>query len=195
MTAIAFIAGSIRHGRRSRLVADWAAGVSAEERTGLHCEVVDLADAGLPAADGPRLGPYGGEYTQRWSETVSRFDGFVFVTPEAGHAVTGALGTALDLLYAEWNDKAAGLISYGLHGRTGATETLRATLAGLRVETVQPQVGLSLLTDFQIESPAHPGTVTPARLQRLALLAMLDEVIATARALGPVRAVRMAAAA
>jgi NAD(P)H-dependent FMN reductase len=33
--------------------------------------------------------------------------GYVFVTPEYNHGISGALKNAIDFLYAEWNDNAA----------------------------------------------------------------------------------------
>jgi NAD(P)H-dependent FMN reductase len=35
----------------------------------------------------------------------------VFVTPEYNHSTSGALKNAIDFLFAEWNDKAAGFVS------------------------------------------------------------------------------------
>ncbi|MFB8734753.1 NADPH-dependent FMN reductase [Bacillus sp. SL00103] len=39
---------------------------------------------------------------------VSELDGFIFVTPEYNKAVTAGLKDAIDYLYTEWNNKAAG---------------------------------------------------------------------------------------
>ncbi len=166
MTKIAIIAGSTRPGRRSRLVAEWAASVAAQEHPAAEFEIVDLADFALPLLDEelPALfGRYGNEHTVRWAETIARYDGFVFVTPEYNHSIPGALKNALDFLYAEWNDKAAGFIGYGLHGGTRAVEHLRLILAELKVATVRTQVALSLHHDFTAKTPGEPGALTPAR--------------------------------
>jgi NAD(P)H-dependent FMN reductase len=55
-----------------------------------------------------------------------------------------ALKNAINLLYGEWNDKAAGFVSYGVHGGTRAVEHLRRVLAELKVAGVRSQVVLSL---------------------------------------------------
>lgn len=44
---------------------------------------------------------------------MDSFDGYVFLVPEYNHSYPGALKNALDYVYREWNDKAAGIISYG----------------------------------------------------------------------------------
>jgi NAD(P)H-dependent FMN reductase len=36
-----------------------------------------------------------------------------FVTPEYNHGISGAVTNAIDFLYAEWNNKAAGFVGYG----------------------------------------------------------------------------------
>jgi NAD(P)H-dependent FMN reductase len=59
---------------------------------------------------------YTKEHTKAWSEKVTSFDGFIFVTPEYNHGVPAALKNALDFLYVEWNNKVAGFIGYGNTG-------------------------------------------------------------------------------
>jgi NAD(P)H-dependent FMN reductase len=41
------------------------------------------------------------------------FDGHVFVTPEYNPGISGALKNAIDFLFREWNDMAAGFVSCG----------------------------------------------------------------------------------
>ena len=48
-----------------------------------------------------------------WSALVEGSDAFVFVTPEYNHAFNAALKNAIDYLHAEWQHKAAGIVSYG----------------------------------------------------------------------------------
>ena len=72
-----------------------------------------------------------------------------------------ALKNAIDYLYTEWNDKAAGFVSYGVHGGTRAVEHLRLTLAEVMVADVRTQVALSVFTDFEITDPTEPGLFAP----------------------------------
>lgn len=199
MTRIAIIIGSTRPGRRGETVARWV-----DELAGRHpavadgdatFEVVDLADFGLPLLD-ERLpaivGEYGNAHTQRWAATIDSFDGFVFVTAEYNHSVPAALKSAIDYLFAEWNDKAAGFVSYGIHGGTRAVEHLRLALAEVKVADVRSQVVLPVFTEFEftdleMTDPTAPGVFSPSAYQEPALNEMLDEVIAWSRALEPLR--------
>ena len=87
------------------------------------------------------------------------------------------LKNALDYLYAEWNDKAAGFVSLGGHGGLRAVEQLRLVLAELKVATVRTQVAFGR-GDLQGELQQHEE-----------LNGMLDELVAWASALRSVRAV------
>ena len=71
------------------------------------------------------------------------------MTPEYNHGISGALKNAIDFLYAEWNNKAAGFVGYGSAGGVRAVEHLRLVMAEVQVATVRNQVALSLFTDFE----------------------------------------------
>jgi NAD(P)H-dependent FMN reductase len=75
---------------------------------------------------------------------VSRYDGFVLVTPEYNHSTSSVLKNALDTVYAEWNNKAAALVSYGAVGGVRAAEHLRQILAVLQVADIGAQLSFSL---------------------------------------------------
>ena len=138
----------------------------------------------MPAA----FGEYRHEHTRRWAAAVESYDGFVFVTPEYNHAMPAALKNAIDFLFVEWQDKAAGFVSHGVHGGVRAVEQLRLTMGELRVADVRAQVALSAFTDFEISDPTQPGRLTAAAHQEQTLAEMLDEVVAWPRALRPLRA-------
>ena len=190
MTEIAIIVGSTRPGRRSRTVAEWVAAEAAQTHPSSSFDIVDLADFALPLLDEATpaiFGQYDKEHTTRWAATIARYDGFVFVTPEYNHSIPGALKNALDFLYAEWNDKAAGFVSYGLNGGTRAVEHLRLILAELQVATVRAQVVLSLFDDFASPTSAEQITLTPDPHHEATLRTLLDEVVAWSGALHTVR--------
>ncbi len=67
------------------------------------------------------------------------------------------LKNAIDYLYAEWNNKAAGFVSYGGAGGTRAVEHLRLVAGELQVADVRSQVALSLFTDFENFTDLNPG--------------------------------------
>ena len=184
---IAVVVGSSRPGRRADQVAEWLMGIARRRDTPeVEYRLVDLADDPLPLFDEelpPMAGSYTNEHTQRWANTVDRFDGFVFVTPEYNHSFPAVLKNAIDYLYAEWNDKAAAFVSYGVAGGTRAVEQLRLVLAEVKVASVRSQVGLTLATDFATDS----GTCAPGRHHRDAADRMLDELVAWAGALKRLR--------
>jgi NAD(P)H-dependent FMN reductase len=200
MIRIAVILGSTRPGRRGEAVARWVAEVAARHPAAAvgeaTFELVDLADYALPLLDEPVpaiFGQYQNETTRRWADAIGSFDGFVFVTPEYNHSMTAALKNAVDHLFAEWNDKAAGFVSYGVHGGTRAVEHLRLALAEVKVAGVRSQVVLSVFADFDytgcdMTDPTSVGRFTPQEQQEPAVNTMLDEVIAWSVALKPLRA-------
>ena len=146
---------------------------------------MDIADFNLPLLDEPKpstSGEYVHEHTLAWSATVASVDGYVFITPEYNHGTSAALKNAIDFLYQEWTNKAAGFIGYGYTMGARAVEHLRLTMAALQVATVRPQVGLSLFTDFE-----NSTAFEPSPLQENSLTVLLDHVIAWSGALKTLR--------
>jgi NAD(P)H-dependent FMN reductase len=148
-------------------------------------ELVDIEEYGLPLLDEPvppSMGQYSHPHTKRWSAKIASFDGYVFVTPEYNHGTSGALKNAIDYLYAEWNNKAAGFVSYGSAGGTRAVEQLRLVMAELQIADVRAQVTLSLFSDFE-----NFTVFKPASHKEEAVNEMLDQLIAWSGALQPLR--------
>lgn len=184
MLQIAIVTGSTRPGRNNEAVSHWVYCI-AKERKDADVELVDIANYNLPLLDEPvppRRGRYAHEHTKVWSDKIASFDAYVFVTPEYNHSSSGALKNAIDYLYREWNNKAAGFVSYGAHGGMLAVEHLRLIMAALRIATVQAHVSLSLLSDFESFKNFKPG---PQRTQELHT--MLDQLVAWGSALQTVR--------
>jgi len=184
MTRIGIILGSTRPNRNGEQVARWVYDIAAG-RTDAEFELVDLRDYPMPHLDEPlppSLGQYQNEHTKQWADKIASFDGFVFVTPEYNHSTSGVLKNAIDYLYAEWNNKAAGFVSYGSVGGARAAEHLRLIAGELQMADVRQQVALSLLTEFENFSVFQPGDYN-----RAALNTLLDQVIAWSTALAPLR--------
>lgn len=186
MLRIAIIIGSTRPGRNGEAVARWVYEI-AQKRNGVEIEfeLVDIRDYNLPLLDEPippSLGQYTKEHTKVWAAKIDSFDAYVFVTPEYNHGTSGALKNAIDFLYKEWNNKAAGFVGYGSALGARAVENLRLIMGELQVATVRAQVGLSLFTDFENFSVFKP---TPQ--QEPTVNAMLDQVIAWSGALKTLR--------
>jgi NAD(P)H-dependent FMN reductase len=181
---IGIILGSTRPNRNGEQVAQWVFDI-ATERTDAEFELVDLRDYPLPHLDEPNrpsLGQYSHEHTKEWAQKIASFDGFVFVTPEYNHGTSGVLKNAIDYLYAEWNNKAAGFVSYGSVGGARAAEHLRLVAGSLQMADVRQQVALSMITEFENLSVFKPGDYNVGALQTL-----LEQVIAWSTALAPLR--------
>ena len=192
MTKIAVILGSTRPGRNGEAVAKWVFEI-AGRRKDAEFELVDIADYNLPLLDEPvppSMGKYSKEHTKKWAAKIASFDGFVFVTPEYNHSTSAALKNAIDFLYAEWNNKAAGFVSYGSAGGTRAVEHLRLIMAEVQIADVRAQAMLSLFDDFENFSTFKPG---PRKEQPVT--DMLDQLVAWAGAMRGVRAAKAKAAA
>jgi NAD(P)H-dependent FMN reductase len=184
MVKIAIIIGSTRPGRKGAIIARWVNEI-AQQRTDASFELVDIADYHLPLLDEP-MGAASGQYTkphtQAWSAKIASFDGYVFVTPEYNHATSGALKNAIDYLYHEWNNKAAGFVSYGASGGRLAIENLRLIMGELMIADVRAQVACSLFTDFE-----HFSAFKPSPHQEALLHTMLDQIISWSCALKTLR--------
>jgi NAD(P)H-dependent FMN reductase len=184
MLRIAIIMGSTRPGRNGEAVARWVYQL-AQKRSDAEFELVDIKDFNLPLLDEPMppsLGQYTKEHTKAWSAKIASFDGFVFVTPEYNHGISGALKNAIDFLYKEWNNKAAGFVGYGSALGARAVEHLRLVMGELQVADVRAQVGLSLFTDFE-----NFSVFKPAAHHEKALNVVIDQVIAWSGALKTLR--------
>lgn len=185
MIKIAIINGSTRPGGNGSAVAQWVM-AGAQQRDDADYQLLHVSDFELPVLDEPMppaFGQYSNAHTKAWSAAVATFDGFVFVTPEYNHSTSGALKNALDYLYNEWVNKAAGFVSYGSMGGVRAVEHLRGIMAELQIADVRAQVTLSLHTDFE-----NYRTFVPAARHDASLDAMFGQVVAWSRALAPLRA-------
>lgn len=178
MLKIGIVLGSTREGRVSPQVGAWVKEL-ADKRGDAEYQIIDIAAFKLPL-----LGEAGGDASgaAAWSAQINGCDGFVFITQEYNHSITGALKNALDYLRDEWNNKAAGIVSYGSVGGARATEHLRGILSELSVAHVRVHPALSLFTDFENGSDFKPKDVQGDSVNQ-----MLDQVISWSTALKTVR--------
>src|SRR4051794_18265704 len=184
MTKIGIIIGSTRPGRNGEAVARRVHEV-ASQRADAEFELVDLLDYKLPHLDEaipPSFGQYTQPHTIAWAEKIASFDGFVIVTPEYNHSTSGALKNAIDYLFAEWNNKAVGFVSYGSVGGARAVEHLRLVAGELMMADVRAQLALSLATDFEAYTKFRPN-----ERHEQTLHTVLDQVVAWSNALAHLR--------
>lgn len=175
---IGIILGSTREGRLSPQVGNWVKEL-ADKRGDANYTIIDIADYKLPL-----LGENGTDASgaAAWSQAVGEQDGFVFIVQEYNHSITGSLKNALDYLRVEWNNKAAGIVSYGSVGGARAAEHLRGILGELLIADVRVHPALSLFTDFE-----NGAVLKPAPVQADSVNQMLDQVIPWTTALKTIR--------
>lgn len=181
---IAIILGSTRPNRVGGIVANWVYD-TAKRQSDASFELLDLAEVALPLFDEglpPATGVYTKQHTRDWAAKIASFDGFIFVTPEYNHSIPAALKNALDFVYAEWNNKAAGIVSYGAASGIRAAEQLRLILGELQIATVRAQVTLDSYRDFEDFYDFRP---TEQHVE--ALRAMSDQVVSWGTALKSTR--------
>jgi len=185
MVKIGILTGSTRDSRVNSQVAEWVKSM-ADKRGDADYELVDIKDYNLPRFNEPIPAIMSQDYTTPeahvWSKKINELDGFIFVTPEYNKAITSGLKDAIDYLYVEWNNKAAGIVSYGSTLGVTATNDLRLILSVPKVAVVGPSVAMSLFTDFQ-----DMREFTPASFHEDSLNKVLDDVVAWSTALKTIR--------
>lgn len=185
MIRIGIILGSTRPNRLGEQVATWVYDL-ASRRGDAGFELIDLRDHPLPHLDEPPgLRPATGSeqaHIRAWADKIASFDGYVMVTPEYNYSTSAVLKNALDYLYAEWNNKAVGFVSYGAVGGARAVQHLRAICGALQMADVAGQVTLSMQTEFEKHAVFKPGDYNITALETV-----LDQVIAWSTALASLR--------
>lgn len=153
---IAIIIGSTRPGRVGKKVAKWyleqVSAIKAAE-----FEIVDINDQNLPLLDEPippAAGKYQNDHTKKWSEVISSYDAYVWVTAEYNHGVPGALKNAIDYLYNEWVKKPVAIVSYGSAGGVRAAEHLRQIAGELQMADIRPTIMIRQPWDMVDENDA-----------------------------------------
>lgn len=138
MTKIAVIIGSVREGRQTDKLANWAA---KEVEKVAEVEVLDLADYPMPFFDEPVSPRYNPERkpeprVQKWLDKIAEFDGYVMVTPEYNRTTSGVLKNAIDYLDYQMEQKPVALVAHGSAGGAQAVASLRMALPGVGAVTV-----------------------------------------------------------
>ncbi|MFC4560102.1 NADPH-dependent FMN reductase [Virgibacillus kekensis] len=173
---IGIILGSTREGRVSPQVGEWVKSI-ADQREDANYEIVDIANYDLPF-----MGTAETAGIAAWNEKLAELDGFVFVVQEYNHSISAPLKNALDSAREAWNNKAAGIVSYGSTGGARAAEHLRGILGELMVADVRTHPTLSLFTDFENMAQFKPLEI---HLENVNM--MLDQVNTWSKALKTIR--------
>ncbi len=135
------IIGSTRQGRFSEKPAAWIA-AEAAKLEGVRVETLDLREYPLPYYAEPISpsrfeGRYPSPEVERWSRKIAEGDAFIIVTPEYNHGAPAVLKNALDYVYAEWNRKPVGFVSWGSVGGARVVEQLRQVVVELQMAPIR----------------------------------------------------------
>lgn len=155
---IALVIGSTRSGRFGPTVAGWVTPLLAE-RDDIDLDIVDLADADLPAHFTSDLAPA----TRAMTEQLELADAFVVVTPEYNHSYPASLKQAIDITGAAWARKPVAFVAYGgLSGGLRAVEHLRAVFAEARATTIRETVSFHGFPFDEAGTPHNLDNATKA---------------------------------
>ena len=188
MTTIDVVLGSTRPNRFAEKPARWVL-ERLNARPGVEARLVDLRDHPLPFFDREAPPAYTGREhptpeTARFAATIDQADGYVFVTPEYNHGISGALKNAIDFLFAEWNNKAAGFVSYGgVSAGSRAVEVIKQIATTLKMMPIPEAISIPFV--FRLIQGSH---FKPEPELEYAATAMLDELRRWADALSGFRA-------
>lgn len=183
---IGIVLGSIREGRNNESVANWVLDIAKGYLPEFDFELVDLLDYPLPLFNEAASPAYTSDLAAKeqqapWAAKMTELDGYIFITPEYNHGIPSALKNALDYVYNELNDKAAGIVSYGSAGGVRSAEQLRTILSEFQIAHVRTQPALSLFHDWNKEG------FNPSDAQKTALEQMLYQLSYWAPALKSIR--------
>lgn len=143
---IGIIISTTREGRFGERAARWVAEIAAN-RNDLDVEIVDLRDYPLPffeAVASPRFMPVDTPEAKKWSSKLAELDGYVFVTAEYNHSISGVLKNALDFVFAEPARKPAAFVGYGAVGGARAVEHLRQIVVELSMVPLNRAVHINM---------------------------------------------------
>ena len=143
---IGIIISTTREGRFGERAARWVADLAAS-RTDIETEIVDLRDYPLPffeAVASPRFVPVDTPEAKKWSNKLAELDGYIFVTAEYNHSISGVLKNALDFVFAEPARKPAAFVGYGAVGGARAVEHLRHIVVELSMVPLNRAVHINM---------------------------------------------------
>lgn len=144
---IGIVVTTTRPGRFGETPAAWIANIAAR-RSDASFEIVDLRDYPMPFFEEKlplAYAPTENGIARRWAAKMASFDGYIFVTAEYNHSITGVLKNAMDHLYTELQRKPATFVGYGGVGGSRAVEHLRHILAELHVATLKHAVHVGMV--------------------------------------------------
>lgn len=177
---IAVIIGSIRDGRFADKPAQWFMD-KVRDHAELDFELLDLKDFDLPLFKEVASNAYitnENPHTVKWQETIQGYDGYVFITPEYGHGISGALKNALDQDSIGWRRKPMAAVAYGSMGGARALEHLRLVAIELQMVPLRNAVHIGGSDFFKVWNNGENGPMSEIEgVLQGSLDATLDELV------------------
>ena len=142
---IGIIISTTRKARFADRPAQWLLDL-ASKRDDASFEIVDLRDYPMPFFEedlSPAWTPSAHPAAMAWGRKMAELDGYVVITAEYNHSMSGVLKNALDYAYAEYNRKPVTFVGYGGLGAARAVEQLRQVFAELQVASLKHTVHIN----------------------------------------------------
>lgn len=168
MRNVAVIISSRRQGRFGDKPAQWVL-KRLEQEPDVTVDLIDLRDYDLPHYDSAkppsrRGREYDTDDVRRFAERIDRADAYVILAAEYNHGYTGALKSAMDHTFVEWNRKPITFVGWGAVGGARAIEQLRQV--AVEYEMVPLRHAVHILPDvffpaFQAPEPFDTAVFAP----------------------------------
>lgn len=180
MLFIPILLGTGRKGRQSEKVAKFVLR-EAKGYEQFETELIDAADFGLSRTDDTKTS----EKSKKFSETMTRADGLIVVSPEYNHGMPGELKMTLDQLYKEYKHKPIGIcgVSEGHMGGARMVEQLRLVSIELQMVPIESAIYFSDVENIFDEK----GKFLKEETYHKRLKVFFDELIWYAKALKSAR--------
>jgi len=142
---IQIVITSIRQGRNGEKVAHWLL-ETVQNIPDATFEIVDLQKYPMPLFEDAmppmmRKDIHPNPAVASWLAKIGQADGYLFVTAEYNHSITGAFKNAIDYVGSEFKNKACGFIGYGgMSGGSRAIEHMRQIASELSMHDVRDQL-------------------------------------------------------
>lgn len=175
MYKLMIISSSTRPGRKGPVIASWVK-EQVEQDGRFEVDLVDLGELNLPLMDEaahPAEQNYAHEHTKQWSARAAAADAYVIVTAEYNFSYPAPLKNALDYLYNEWTNKAAGIVCYGgISGGLRAFNRLKGDLSSYKITPLTSVVPFPSFGKYITDE----GRFEPLEVSVKSVKAMLDEL-------------------
>eukprot|EP00271_Cylindrocystis_brebissonii_P013355 TRINITY_DN33107_c0_g1_i1.p1 TRINITY_DN33107_c0_g1~~TRINITY_DN33107_c0_g1_i1.p1 ORF type:complete len:214 (-),score=23.90 TRINITY_DN33107_c0_g1_i1:447-1088(-) len=156
---VCLLAGSGRINSNGAGLCAWVR-ASLARKLPTNCEIITVTPQNPPHPRTPVTDPampatvskasdYGTAEAREWATFITTCQALVIVTPEYNYGYPSSVKNALDVIYGEWKDKPAALVTYGGGGGRSCGEQLRKVMINaLKMKLVEEHVEVRLPRDF-----------------------------------------------